>query len=75
MIYLSSIKTKLAINILKKKLLHLAEKRAGAERVNWHSITIYILWKMEYYIYWVFSHNLAGREQRMNTDKVSLTYL
>ena len=34
LIYLSSIKTKLAINFLKKKLLHLAEKRAGAERVN-----------------------------------------
>ena len=30
MIYLSSIKTKLAINFLEKKnLLHLAEKRAG----------------------------------------------
>ena len=33
LIYLSSIKMKLAINFLKKKLLHLAEKRAGAERV------------------------------------------
>ena len=32
-IYLSSIKTELAINFL-KKLLHLAEKRAGAESVN-----------------------------------------
>ena len=34
LIYLSSIKTKLAINFLKNKLLHLAEKRAGGERVN-----------------------------------------
>ena len=33
MIYLSSMKMKLAINFL-KKLLHLAENRAGAERVN-----------------------------------------
>ena len=33
MIYLSSIKTKLAINVL-IKLLHFAEKTAGAERVN-----------------------------------------
>ena len=33
-IYLSSIKTKLAINFLKKKLLHLPEKRAGAERAK-----------------------------------------
>ena len=33
MIYLSSIKTELAINFL-KKLLFLAENRAGAERVN-----------------------------------------
>ena len=34
LIYLSSIKRKLAMNFLKKKLLHLAEKRAGAERVH-----------------------------------------
>ena len=38
LIYLSSIKTELAINFLKKKkkkkLLYLAENRAGAERVN-----------------------------------------
>ena len=33
MIYLSSIKMKLAINFL-KKLLHLADFRAGTERVN-----------------------------------------
>ena len=33
LIYLSSIKTELAINFL-TKLLHLAEKRAGGERVN-----------------------------------------
>ena len=35
LIYLSNIKTKLAINFLKKKLLHLAKKRAGAERVKY----------------------------------------
>ena len=34
LIYLSSIKTKLPINFLKKKLLHLAEKRAGVEGVD-----------------------------------------
>ena len=34
LIYLSSIKTKLAINFPKKKLLHLAKKRAGVERAN-----------------------------------------
>ena len=34
LIYLSSIKTKLAINFLKKKLLYLAENRLGAEGVN-----------------------------------------
>ena len=34
LIYLSSIKTKLGINFLKKKLLHLPDFRAGAERVN-----------------------------------------
>ena len=35
LIYMSSIKTKLAINFLKKKkLLRLAEKRAGVERVK-----------------------------------------
>ena len=33
LIYLSSIKTKLVINFL-KTLLHLAEKRAGGERVK-----------------------------------------
>ena len=32
--YLSSIKTELVINFLKKKLLYLAKNRAGTERVK-----------------------------------------
>ena len=58
MLYLSSIKTKLAVNFLKKKkkkkLLHLPEKRAGGERVKWlqfYAYLIYIKYNVLVYMY------------------------